>query len=90
MEAGIRFYLFQTNLVWLGLAEPTMIYGSYGNTCLQTDELILYGYIFLHFQSKLLIFETVYNLMKYINTIDSCQAHLLVQYDSNIKFIRQK
>ena len=28
--------------------------------------------------------------MKDINLIDSCQAHLPVQYPSNIKFIRQK
>ena len=27
--------------------------------------------------------------MNYINLIDSCQAHLPVQYASNIKFIRQ-
>ena len=30
-------------------------------------------------------FATVHNLMKDINMIDSCQAHLPVQYASNIK-----
>ena len=32
-------------------------------------------------------FATFYNLMEDINLIDSCQAHLPVQYASNIKFI---
>ena len=48
---------------------------------------------YLHFQSKPLmnhyIFATVYSLMKYIHLIDICQAHLPVQYASNIEFIRQ-
>ena len=39
---------------------------------------------------NLKIFATVHSLMNDINLIDSCQAHLPVQYTSNIKFIRQK
>ena len=35
-------------------------------------------------------FATVHSLMKGVNLIDSCQAHLPVQYASNIKFIRPK
>ena len=37
-------------------------------------------------------FVTVHNLMEDINMIDSCQAHLPVQYvyASNIEVIRQK
>ena len=49
---------------------------------------------YLHFQSQplinLKIFATVYNLMKDINIIDSCQAHLPVQYALINKFISQK
>ena len=49
---------------------------------------------YLHFQSKpfinLKIFATVHCLMKDINLIDSCQAHLPVQYASGIEFICQK
>ena len=39
---------------------------------------------------KLKTFATVHNLMKYMNVIDSCQAHLPVQCPLNVKFIRQK
>ena len=35
-------------------------------------------------------FCNVRSLMNYTNLIDSCQAHLPVQYASNIKHIRQK
>ena len=49
---------------------------------------------YLHFQSNpsvnLYIFATVYSLMNDINLIDSCQAHLPMQYASNIEFIPQK
>ena len=47
---------------------------------------------YLHFQSmpimNLYIFATVLSLMKDINLIDICQAHLPVQYALNIEFIR--
>ena len=54
--------------------------------CLQFIDYII---IYLHFQSKPLMnlkifFATIHNLMKYINMIDSCQAHLPMQYASNI------
>ena len=42
------------------------------------------------FKESLKFFATVHNLMKDINMIDSCQAHLDVKYHSNIKFIPQK
>ena len=49
---------------------------------------------YLHFKIKplmnLQIFATVNSLMKDINLIHSCQAHLPVQYASYNKFIRQK
>ena len=51
---------------------------------------------YLHFWSKplmnLKIFATVHSLMNYtnLNLIDSCQAHLPVQYASYIEFILQK
>ena len=35
-------------------------------------------------------FATVHSLMKDMNLIDCCQAHLTVQYASNIEFICQK
>ena len=48
--------------------------------------------LYLHFRSNLLmnrwIFATVHSLMNYTNLIDRCQAHLSVQYASNIKLIR--
>ena len=37
-----------------------------------------------------IFFAIVHNLMNYINLIDSCLAHLPVQYASNIELIRQK
>ena len=50
--------------------------------------------IYSHFPSKplmnLRIFATLHSLMKDTNLIDSCQAHFLVQYASNIESIRQK
>ena len=50
-----------------------------------SDRFIL---VYLHFQSKplmnLKIIVTVYNSMKDMSMIDSCQAHLLVQHYSNI------
>ena len=49
---------------------------------------------YIHFCSmpirKLIVLATVHGLMNYTNSIDSCQAHLLVQYASNIELIRQK
>ena len=39
---------------------------------------------------NLLIFATFHSLMKDVNLIDSCQAHLPAQCALNIKFIRQK
>ena len=33
---------------------------------------------------------TIHNLMKYIKMIEGCQAHLPMQYTSNIEFISQK
>ena len=52
-------------------------------------------FVTVHFQSKPLMnfrffFATVHSLMKDINLIDSCQAHLPVQYASNIECIRQE
>ena len=35
-------------------------------------------------------FATVHSLINYTNLIDSCQAHLPMQYTSNIEFISQK
>ena len=53
-----------------------------------------YTILCLHIQRKPLmnleIFATVHSLMNDINLFDSCQAHLPVQYASNIEFIRQK
>ena len=50
--------------------------------------------LYLHFRSNplmnLKIFATVRSLMNYANKIDSCQAHLPVQYSSNIELIGQK
>ena len=47
--------------------------------------------IYLHFRSNLLmnlkIFATIHSLMNYTHLIDSCQAHLPVQYPSNIELI---
>ena len=41
--------------------------------------------------SNINIFKaTFHSLMNYTYLIDSCQAHLHVQYTSNIEFIRQK
>ena len=49
---------------------------------------------YVHFRSKYLmnhlICATAHSLMNYINSIDSCQAHLPVQYALNIELIRQK
>ena len=42
------------------------------------------------FNESLDFFATVHSLMKGIKVIDSCQAHLPVQYSSNMEFIRQK
>ena len=39
---------------------------------------------------NLKIFAIVHNLMNYINLIDSFQAHLPVQYATNIELIGQK
>ena len=39
--------------------------------------------------NECLDFATVHSLMKDINLIDSCQAHLPMQYAFNIKFIPQ-
>ena len=48
---------------------------------------------YLHFRRNplmnLYIFATVHSLMNYTNLIDGCQAHLPVQYASNIELIRQ-
>ena len=38
---------------------------------------------------NLKIFETVHSLMNYTNLIDNCQAHLPMQYASNIELIRK-
>ena len=50
--------------------------------------------LYLHFRSNplmnLYIFATVHSLMNYTNLIDSCQAHLPVQYTLNIELSRQK
>ena len=46
----------------------------------------------VQFRNKLMnlkIFATVHSLMKDTTVNDSCQAHLPVQYASNIEFIRQ-
>ena len=47
----------------------------------------LFIYIFKQAFNEFLDFGTVHSLMKDINLIDSCQAHLPMQYPSNIKFI---
>ena len=39
---------------------------------------------------NLKIFATIHSLMNETNLIDSCQAHLHVQYASNMELIRQK
>ena len=52
-----------------------------------SGELKIATYTYLHFQSKRLmnlkIFANIYNPMKQINMIDSCQAHLPMQFASN-------
>ena len=54
-------------------------------------EIIL---LYLHFRSNplmhLWIFATVHSQMNCTNLIDSCQAHLPIQYASNIELIGQK
>ena len=49
--------------------------------------------LYSHFQSKplmnLYIFAIFNSCMNVINLIDSCQAHLSIQYALNIEFIRQ-
>ena len=53
---------------------------------------IFYSYIFIFSFSKQSFNESLdfSNLMNYMNLIDSCQAHLPVQYALNTEFIRQK
>ena len=56
---------------------------------------LVYFHIFIRLkESKTIMnlksFATIYSLMKDMNLIDSCQAHLLVKCALNIKFIRQK
>ena len=41
-------------------------------------------------QAQILFQPFIINLMKDTNMIDSCQAHMAVQYTSNIEFMRQK
>ena len=41
-------------------------------------------------ESEDFFFATVHSLMNVKNLIDSCQAHLPVQYDLNIELILQK
>ena len=72
--------------------------GTYGIVCKLLSRFTVFNlksthapiFTFSKLVMNLQIFATIYSLMNDINLIDSCQAHLPVQYAWNIEFICQK
>ena len=63
---------------------------QHNTTCTLFLDIIQYFTFSNQAFNESLDFAAVHSLMNDMNLIDSCQAHLPVQYVSNIKFIRLK